>query len=1024
MSEHKISRGRRSRTSVAMLALAVAAVALAFGAPVLPQLHGVPAGLPVSACVVLMLLLFWRYQRRMTRLAGALAERVDVPAPEAPAASERRKLEGLGAWIDAQGLCTDIAEPLADALGLPFDEIEGRPLADAFGPAHGHALHAAVAEALAGRVQRLRCRLLRANEAPATLLIELLPQTDAQGKPAGCRLAAMDISQEQCALDAAERSERRMRGIMNQIPVTVSYIDAAGHYRYINHAQEVWLAKGEAEVIGRHVRDVVGPELWANIEPHLAQALAGQSVPLERQRVDRAGNPVWHSGRHVPDVNEEGEVVGVYTVFFDTTQRALAEQALRHSEQELRAAKAAAERASKAKSEFLANMSHEIRTPMNGVLGLTELLLDTPLNAQQRPFLETVRSSGETLLSIINDILDFSKIEAGKLEIETLDFDLYQAVEDVVQLMAPRAHAKKLELACRIDDRLPAATRGDPYRLRQVLTNLLANAVKFTESGEVVVAVGMNDAGQLHVSVRDTGIGIAEDATKRLFAPFAQADGSTTRRFGGTGLGLAISRHLVNLMHGEIGVESTPGQGSTFWFTLPLEQAQSLPAVPYPGELAGRRVLVVDDNATNAEILDYHAQAVGMRCASASDGLSGLQSLRQAAREGNPFELAIIDMKMPRMDGLALAAAVRNDPALAGLRIVLVTSLHSTDELSRAREAGISAYLSKPVRRHELYRALAQAVSGIATDQAPVSSAGSALRLNCRVLMAEDNGVNQFVARNMLKSLGCEFDIVPNGQEALAAAQRNGYDIVLMDCQMPVMDGYEATRQIRIWEEASGQTQRLPIVALTANALVGDADVCIAAGMDGHLAKPYTRNQLGALMARWLPAQLVEGSVDAPRTQPAPLVAAAEPAGVVGALDVKALAGIRELDDGEGAILAEVIGIFFDETPRHLDGLRNAVNARDAAELARVAHAFKSASGNVGAAIVVKLCRELERVGRSGELADAPPLLREIEQQIEVVRPLLKAEMEMTTPKLAALAAPRGGAQPPSGGRAASEVPA
>ncbi len=1029
MNDGNANRGRRSRTSIAMLALAAAALLLEFGPHLTPRLHAVLPGLPVSVCVLAMLLLFWRYQRRMTRLAGDLAERVDATAPQAATVQERRRIEGLGAWIDSQGQCTEVAEALADELGLAREEIEGRPIAEAFGPAHEPAMHAAVTEALAGRVQRLRCTLLRANEAAATLLIELLPQTDAVGEPAGCRLAAFDVSQEQRALDAAERSERRMRGIMNQIPVTVSYIDAQGHYRYINHAQEVWLAKREDEVIGKHVRDVVGPELWASIEPHLSAALAGQSIPLERQRMDRTGNPVWHSGRHVPDVNDEGDVVGVYTVFFDTTQRALAEQALRHSEQELRVAKAAAERASKAKSEFLANMSHEIRTPMNGVLGLTELLLDTPLNAQQRPFLETVRSSGETLLSIINDILDFSKIEAGKLEIEALDFDLYQAVEDVVQLMAPRAHAKKLELACRIDDRLPAAMRGDPYRLRQVLSNLLANAVKFTESGEVVVDVGMNDAGCLHIRVRDTGIGISDEATKRLFAPFAQADGSTTRRFGGTGLGLAISRHLVELMHGEIGVESVPSQGSTFWFTLPLEQAQSLPAVPYPGELAGRRVLVVDDNATNAEILDYHAQAVGMRSATAVDGLAGLQSLRQAAREGNPFELAIIDMKMPRMDGLALATAVRNDPALAGLRIVLVTSLHSTDELARAREAGISAYLSKPVRRHELYRALAQAVGGITDEPVPATPAGSALRLNCRVLMAEDNGVNQFVARNMLKSLGCEFDIVPNGQEALAAVQRGGYDIVLMDCQMPVMDGYEATRQIRQWEQVSVQAKRLPIVALTANALVGDADICIEAGMDGHLAKPYTRMQLGALMARWLPPHRVEGSVDAPRTRPAPLVATAEPAAAAAvttsaALDAKALASIRELDDGEGAILAEVIGIFFDETPRHLDSLRNAVNAKDAAELARVAHAFKSASGNVGAAGVVKLCRELERIGRSGELGDAPPLLREIEQQVEAVRPLLKKEIANTAPKLAPLASPQGGAQPFSGGRATSEVPA
>jgi PAS domain S-box-containing protein len=966
-----------------MLLLAALALLFDFGARLVP---GLPAGWPASACAVAMLVVFWR--------ARVQARAANPPTPDAQAtdnaAPERRTIDGLGAMVDAQGICIALSRELADALGVEPQDIVGLPIAEAFGVALTASVTAAMQAAHDGKPSRLRCALQQAGSERQTLQIEFRPEAGAPGVAGGLRLLAMDVTQEQRALDAARRSERRMRAIMNQIPVTVSYIDAAGHYRYINHAQEVWLAKSEDEVLGRHVRDVVGPELWANIEPHLMQALAGQSVPLERQRVDRAGNPVWHSGRHVPDVNDEGEVVGVYTVFFDTTQRALAEQALR-------TAKAAAERASKAKSEFLANMSHEIRTPMNGVLGLTELLLDTPLNAQQRPFLETVRSSGETLLSIINDILDFSKIEAGKLEIETLDFDLYQAVEDVVQLMAPRAHAKKLELACRVDDRLPAAVRGDPYRFRQVLTNLLANAVKFTESGEVVVSVGMTDAGRLHVTVRDTGIGIADDATKRLFAPFAQADGSTTRRFGGTGLGLAISRHLVDLMHGEIGVESAPGQGSTFWFTLPLEQAQSLPAVPYPGELVGRRVLVVDDNATNAEILDYHAQAVGMRSATAGDGLAGLQLLRQAAREGNPFELAIIDMKMPRMDGLALAAAVRNDPALAGLRIVLVTSLHSTDELARAREAGISAYLSKPVRRHELYRALAQAVNGAAVEQATVATSGSALRLNCRVLMAEDNGVNQFVARNMLKSLGCEFDIVPNGQEALAAAQRGSYDIVLMDCQMPVMDGYEATRQIRQWEEVSAQTKRLPIVALTANALVGDADLCIAAGMDGHLAKPYTRHQLGALMARWLPAQLVEGSVDAPRTQPASLVHVTVPASLaeapVAALDTKALASIRELDDGEGAILAEVIGIFFDETPRHLDGLRKAVDAKDASELARVAHAFKSASGNVGAGAVVKLCRELERIGRSGQLADAPPLLREIEQQVEAVRPLLKAEM-------------------------------
>jgi two-component system, sensor histidine kinase and response regulator len=1011
MSTPVAPTGGRRRVGLVMLLLAAAALLIDFGARLLPAPL---AGAPASLCALAMLGVFWIHRQRSARRAAADAAAYDRDGEPSALAPQRRPLDGLAACSDAHGRCTEASDALAALLGLAREDMEGRELADAFGPLHARSLRDAVAATLSGQPRQLTLTVPRTGAAPRTLLAGLEPRAALDGAAAGCSLLALDISEHQDLLDAAQRSERRLRSIMNQIPVTVSYIDAEFRYRYINHAQETWLGRTETEVLGKTVREVVGDALWNNIEPHLSEALAGKSVPLERQRTDRAGNPVWHSGRHVPDVNDAGEVVGVYTVFFDTTQRAMAEQALRHSEQELRAAKAAAERASRAKSEFLANMSHEIRTPMNGVLGLTELLLDTPLNAQQRPFLETVRSSGETLLSIINDILDFSKIEAGKLEVETLDYDLYQAVEDVVQLMAPRAHAKKLELACRIDDRLPAAVRGDPYRFRQVLTNLVANAVKFTERGEVVVTVRVDDSGRLHISVRDTGIGIAEDARRRLFNAFEQADGSTTRRFGGTGLGLAISRHLISLMGGQIGVQSTLGEGSTFWFTLPLLEAQSPPAVPYPGELAGRRALVVDDNATNAEILEYHTQAVGMRCETASDGLAGLERLRRAQREGHPFELAIIDMKMPRMDGLELAAAVRADPALSSLRIVLVTSLHSNDELARAREVGISAYLSKPVRRHELYRALAQAISGVTAPETPLRDPGASLRIHGRVLMAEDNGVNQFVARNMLKSLGCDFDIVPNGQEALAAAQRGGYDIVLMDCQMPVMDGYEATRQIRAWEAVRGTPQRLPIVALTANALVGDADVCRESGMDDHLAKPYTRNQLGALMARWLPAHLVEGSLDAPRTRPAALPDAdtdaadfpaadedvvTRPAPLdmldAGALEAKALNAIRELDDGEGTILAEVVAIFLDEAPRHLKALSQALDGRDGAELARVAHAFKSASGNVGAVRVVKLCKELERVGRSGELADAPPLLREIHQQVAIVRPLLQQEARM-----------------------------
>ena len=930
----------------------------------------------------------------------------------------------LAASMDCRGLCTRVSPALAKWLKKRAADLQGKPLANAFGPLCGPALAAAVQAALAGRPQRLRSCQVGGMDSAGWLQIELAPRRNSAGVVLGCELLAMDVTLDHQALLAAQRGERRLRIIMDQIPVTVSYIDAGMRYRYINRAQEQWLGKTAAEVVDRSVAEVVGDKVLADIEPRLRTALRGESVPLERHRIDRQGQSVWHSGHHVPDINDDGQVAGVYTVFFDITQRALAEQRLLQREQELSAAKDAAENASRAKSEFLANMSHEIRTPMNGVLGLAELLLETRLDDQQRPFVETVRSSGEALLSILNDILDFSKIEAGKLEVEVLDFDLYQAVEDVVQLLAPRAHGKKLELACRIDERLPTAVRGDPFRLRQVLTNLIGNAVKFTESGEVLVDVQRQDAKTLRLSVQDTGIGMTELQRRRLFQAFEQADGSTTRRFGGTGLGLAISRSLVEIMGGTIGVDSIPGEGSTFWFTLPLEAAHQLPSVAHPGGLHQRHVLVVDDNATNRDIVQHHVAAGGMRSATAVDGLDALEQLRQAQQRGDPFDIAVIDMKMPRMDGIALAAALRADPLLAATPLVLVTSLHSPDELTRARNSGIGAYLSKPVRRHELFRALAQAVgadlgpgagqTGHAANAAPPGEAP--LRLQARVLLAEDNGVNQVVARNMLKALGCEFDIVPNGAEALQALQRQHYDIVLMDCQMPIMDGYSATRAIRSREAEAGLA-RSPVVALTANALVGDADTCIASGMDDHLAKPYTRRQLGAMLQRWLPPRCVvqpqsSGSAGsaisatsaasaASATLPAAGGAVVAPAAASGRasaaandpmLDAAALNAIREMDS-DGSVLQEVLQMYLDELPQHVSALQKAHQDADALGLGRAAHALKSASFNIGAKPVAELCKRLEQLSKNGTPAAAEDLVAALLALLERLQPVLRSHL-------------------------------
>ena len=938
---------------------------------------------------------------------SSAGEGADPPSiTPADAAPDLQALpESVLAAFDDDRRCVHASERLARLLECPTALLVGRRIDELFGPEHIAAIGPCVTEVLSGVAQRQLHSFRPAKAAECLMQIELWPQRDAAGKVQGGQLVGVDITDDRRRLEQAEMSERRLRIIMDQMPVTVSYIDADWRYRYINRAQQQWLGKAEEEVVGHRVRDLVDDGVWQSIEPKLSAALRGESVPLERQRLDRSGKPVWHSGHHVPDFTEDGLVAGVYTVFFDTTQRALAEQALRQREQELRQAKDAAENASRAKSEFLANMSHEIRTPMNGVLGLTELLLETPLDAYQRPFVETVRASGETLLSIINDILDFSKIEAGKLETEMLDFDLYQVVEDVVQLLGPRAHAKGLELLCRVDDQLPGSLRGDPFRLRQVLTNLIGNALKFTDRGQVEVDVCIDKPGTLRASVRDTGIGIDPLTLERLFTPFVQADGSTTRRFGGTGLGLAISRHLIELMGGQIGVYSREGQGSTFWFTLPLLAAASRPPAAHPAVLLGRRALVVDDNLTNREILQHHVAAAGMQVSEVADGFAALQALRQAADEGMPFDIALIDMKMPGMDGVALAAAVRATPALAGLRLVMVTSLHAKEELTRAREAGVCAYLSKPVRRNELYRAMAQALGDVVRDEVAPHNNTEVLRLGCRVLMAEDNGVNQVVARNMLRSLGSSYDIVPNGQEALLAVQRGGYDLVLMDCQMPVMDGYAASRAIRAWESALPTPQRIPIVALTANALMGDAEVCLAAGMDDHLAKPYSRKQLGAVMVRWLPAALVDR-----RSQPAPALPEAlaahasaappatdtdlrgQPAAMV--LDAKALANIRALDeDGQTAVLDEVIGMYLDEAPLHLASLKTALSAGDAATLGRVAHAFKSSSLNVGASHLGELCRQLERQCKTQDLQGSDQLVTAIEQHFNTCRPLLMAEL-------------------------------
>ena len=665
-----------------------------------------------------------------------------------------------------------------------------------------------------------------------------------------------DVTERRRAEAILRESEERFRSAFDFAAIGMALVACDGRFLKVNRALCEIVGRSETDLLRCSFQAITHPEDLATDEEQVRRVLAGEvpTYQLEKRYLHADGHVVWVQ----LNVSLVRDLVGRPLYFvsqvLDITDR-------KRVEGELRWARDEALRASRLKSEFVANMSHEIRTPMNGVIGMNTLLLETELTPEQHEFAQTVQDSAKSLLRIINDILDFSKIEAGKLDLETIDLGVRETVDGAIQLLTPRVREKGLELVAKIDPAVHETVRGDPVRLRQVLLNLMGNAIKFTDQGRVTVRVSCSsetdDEQVLRFEIIDTGVGIPREAKKRLFLAFSQADGSTTRRYGGTGLGLAISKQLTELMGGQIGVESDQGRGSTFWFTIRAQKVRTAPEKAGPRR---RRALVVDDSITVRTDLLLKLQGLGIDAHGVADGPAALAWLRGAHASEQMVDVVLLDLQMPGMSGIELAREIRSDANLSTLPLVMVTGFAERCHEIEAREAGIAGYLTKPVRQADLgetvNRVLArQGTTGEAAPAAPVVRERGATR----VLVAEDNPVNQKVALLTLERLGYQVRVVGNGLEAVAALEAELFDIVLMDCQMPGMDGFEATSEIRRRE---GQWAHHPIIAMTASAMQGDRDRCFVVGMDDYISKPVQPAALDRVLQRWLDRQDVVFGTD------------------------------------------------------------------------------------------------------------------------------------------------------------------
>jgi PAS domain S-box-containing protein len=789
----------------------------------------------------------------------------------------------------------------------------------------------------------------------------------------------------------------------------VMVLNLQGNLILFNKFAEELTGYSRAEVIGKNALDLFLPEgdrqRIMNFFREITMGTAHRSVECGIVCKDGRERLMLFNDSVLKD--DEGNAAGVIVIGNDITELQRAMEYLKQAKTEAERARADAERmnerlqeaigkanemavaaeaANMAKGEFLANMSHEIRTPMNGVLGMIELALDTEDRKEQQEYLSTAKQSAEALMTVINDILDFSKIEAGQMEIETIDFDLRSVVEGVVDTVAPRAESKGLEMACMIHQDVPTYLRGDPGRFRQVLLNLAENAVKFTEKGEVVIRVQLEEmkdgkAG-IRVDVADTGIGISEKHRKWIFEKFTQVDSSVTRKHGGTGLGLPISQQLVKLMGGEIGVESELGKGSRFWFRVAFERQEAgkersdwkMPRI------AGLRALIVDDNETNRTILVKMMESFGCDSTAVESGKKALEAMKAAVAAGRPFALALIDYQMPEMNGDVLARAIMGNPALSRTKIIILGSARNRGDLARMEKMGCAAYLMKPLKQAQVFDTIVTALAageGAAKADKPqrIITEHNTTRMHRaqgkKLLLVEDNAVNQKLVATLLAKTGYNCDIACNGKEAVEAVRAKKYDVVLMDVQMPVMDGFEATRAIREFEGANGRTI---IIAMTAHAMTGDKERCLEAGMDDYLSKPLNRSQVVSVIDEWL------------KKKPDAAVSATPEEQAAAGDEVFDVPAALERVEGDRPFLIEIIGMFREELSKQISALHEAIEKCDSGAVVAEAHGIKGAANNLSANRIAAVAAEIETKAESGDMAALPALLTRIGEEMTVLK--------------------------------------